>query len=116
MSWSCRHQRGGGRAAPRIAVGLLVSVTSDVAGAREGVSANFRQAATLPTFRALLDRQGSSGPQDTLVAGDEAAVEKAAGRFTDAGATELIVFPVGSTDDQARTVALFADLASRGRG
>ncbi|WP_329087139.1 TIGR03564 family F420-dependent LLM class oxidoreductase [Streptosporangium sp. NBC_01469] len=105
-----------GRAAPRIVVGLLASVTSDVDGTRERVDAGFRQAATLPTFRALLDRQGSAGPADTLVAGDEAAVEKAVGRFADAGATELIIFPVGLPEDQGRTVALSADLARRHRG
>ncbi|GAA0996146.1 TIGR03564 family F420-dependent LLM class oxidoreductase [Acrocarpospora macrocephala] len=105
-----------GRAAPRIAVGLLTSVTSDVAGARERVNTDFRQAATLPTFRALLDRQGSTGPADTLVAGDEAVVEKTVARFADAGATELFVFPVGPPEDHDRTVALLADLARRHRG
>ncbi|NAS23574.1 TIGR03564 family F420-dependent LLM class oxidoreductase [Herbidospora sp. NEAU-GS84] len=102
-----------GRPAPRIAVGLLATVTSDVEGARERVDADFRHAAALPTFRGLLDRQGSSGPGDTLVAGDETAVEKAVGRFADAGATELIVFPVGRPDDHDRTIALFGGLARR---
>ncbi|GAB1821499.1 TIGR03564 family F420-dependent LLM class oxidoreductase [Herbidospora sp. RD11066] len=104
-----------GRAAPRIAVGLLASVTSDVEGARHRVNTDFRQAATLPTFRALLDRQGSTGPDDTLVAGNEAHVEMTAARFADAGATELIIFPVGRPEDRDRTIALFADLAGRGR-
>ncbi|GAA4581250.1 TIGR03564 family F420-dependent LLM class oxidoreductase [Planotetraspora phitsanulokensis] len=104
-----------GRAAPRIAVGLLASVTSDVDGTRRRVNTDFRQAATLPTFHALLDRQGSTGPDDTLVAGDEAHVEETVGRFADAGATELIIFPVGLPEDQDRTIALFADLAKRHR-
>lgn len=104
-----------GRAAPRIAVGLLASVTSDVDGTRRRVNADFRQAATLPTFRALLDRQGSTGPDDTLVAGDETLVGETVGRFADAGATELIIFPVGSPGDQHRTIALFADLAKTHR-
>ncbi|WP_062350508.1 TIGR03564 family F420-dependent LLM class oxidoreductase [Herbidospora yilanensis] len=102
-----------GRPAPRIAVGLLTSVTSDVDGTRQRIDEDFRHAAALPTFRGLLDRQGSSGPGDTLVAGDETAVEKTISRFADAGATELIVFPVGRPEDHDRTIALFADLAKR---
>ncbi|WP_281361691.1 LLM class flavin-dependent oxidoreductase [Acrocarpospora pleiomorpha] len=105
-----------GRAAPRIVVGLLASVTSDVDGARERVNTDFRQAATLPTFSALLERQGSTGPADTLIAGDEAAAEQAVRHFADAGATELIIFPVGLPEDQVRTVTLFADLAKKHRG
>jgi alkanesulfonate monooxygenase SsuD/methylene tetrahydromethanopterin reductase-like flavin-dependent oxidoreductase (luciferase family) len=102
-----------GRVAPRIAVGLLASVTSDVAAARAFVSANFQQAATLPTFRALLERQGSAGPEDTLVAGNESAVEQAVARFADAGATELFFIPAGLPEDHARTVDLFAHLAKQ---
>ncbi|WP_245657147.1 LLM class flavin-dependent oxidoreductase [Herbidospora mongoliensis] len=102
-----------GRATPRIAVGLLASVTSDVEGTRQRVNTDFSQAATLPTFRALLDRQGSTGPDDTLIAGDETFVEETAAGFAAAGATELIIFPVGRPEDRHRTIALFADLASR---
>ncbi|WP_326560910.1 TIGR03564 family F420-dependent LLM class oxidoreductase [Micromonospora sp. NBC_01796] len=102
-----------GRVVPRIAVGLLASVTSDVDATRAGVARNFSQAATLPTFRALLDRQGFSGPEETLVVGDETVVERTLARFADAGATELIIFPVGLPEDRDRTVALFADLAKR---
>ncbi|PZG17230.1 TIGR03564 family F420-dependent LLM class oxidoreductase [Nonomuraea aridisoli] len=105
-----------GRPAPRITVGLLVSVTSDVDGTRARVDADFRQAAAMPTFRSLLDRQGSASPADTLVTGDETAVEKMVRQYADAGATELIVFPAGLPEDHDRTVTLLADLARAHRG
>ncbi|MEV6236613.1 TIGR03564 family F420-dependent LLM class oxidoreductase [Lentzea sp. NPDC051838] len=102
-----------GRAEPRIAVGLLASVTADLDSARAFVRENFQQASTLPTFRALLERQGSAGPEDTLLGGDEDTVIKTVSRFAEAGATELAIFPVGPPADQARTVELFAQLARR---
>ncbi len=64
--------------------------------------------ANVPTFRALLERQGIAGVADTLVAGDETAVEAEIRRFADAGATELVMFPAGRPEDEARTVALLA--------
>jgi F420-dependent oxidoreductase-like protein len=102
-----------GRPRPRVVVGLFVSVTTDVEAARQRVGEDFGAAGTVPTFRALLERQGSTGVVDTLVAGDEAAVEAEIRRFADAGATELVMFPVGRPEDQARTVALLADVTTR---
>ncbi|MCH6171175.1 TIGR03564 family F420-dependent LLM class oxidoreductase [Pseudonocardia alaniniphila] len=103
-------------AQPRIVVGLLVSVTSDMDATRRRVGEEFGAAATVPTLRAMLDRQGSGGAEDTLVAGDESAVEAEMRRFADAGATELVMLPVGSPEDQARTVGLLADVAARSSG
>ncbi|GGO38771.1 TIGR03564 family F420-dependent LLM class oxidoreductase [Streptomyces lasiicapitis] len=103
-----------GRAAPpRITVGVMASVTADPDGVRAGVAGTYGMAGTLPSYRGTLDRQGIGGPEETLVAGDEAVVEAAVRRFAEAGATELMLFPEGSPADRARTVALFAELAGR---
>jgi len=49
---------GAGRPAPRVVVGLPVCVTSDVAAARERAARNFQMYGQLPSYRAMLDREG----------------------------------------------------------
>jgi F420-dependent oxidoreductase-like protein len=106
-----RAAAAAGRADPRVVVGTLVSVTADAAAARELVNERFGMAGQTPSYRAMLDREGVSSPADVIVAGDEAAVERELRRYVDAGATELLAIPFGSTDDQTRTLGLLASLA-----
>lgn len=61
-----------------------------------------------------MDRDGAAGPQDMLVAGDEAELEREVARFADAGATELQLCAVGPVHERARTVEFFASLATAG--
>jgi hypothetical protein len=67
-----------------------------------------------PSSRAMLDREGAAGPEDVVVAGDEAAVERELRRYLDAGATEILAMPFGAAEEQARTLALLADLNRAG--
>lgn len=105
-----------GRKAPRVAVSLPVSVTADVDAARAQANDTFAIYGTLPSYRAMLDREGAAGPGDVAVVGDEDSVAAQLGHFADIGATDFIVAPFGSRDDQARTKALVADLARAGAG
>ncbi|WP_433296645.1 TIGR03564 family F420-dependent LLM class oxidoreductase [Pseudonocardia sp. CA-142604] len=104
-----------GRAAPRVVVGLNATVTADPDRARRYVAEHLALAATLPSYRGSLDRQGAAGLEDVIVAGDEKDVEAAVRRYADAGATELVLLSSGPQDDRARTIAFFADLARRAR-
>lgn len=54
----------------------------------------------------MLDRGGLSGPADTVIAGPESAVLRELGQFRDAGATDLIISPVGAPQDVRRTLEL----------
>ncbi|HMG42139.1 MAG TPA: TIGR03564 family F420-dependent LLM class oxidoreductase [Acidimicrobiales bacterium] len=103
-----------GRRAPRVAVSLPVSVTADVDAARAQANDTFAIYGTLPSYRAMLDREGAAGPGDVAIVGDEDSVAAQLGHFADIGATDFIVAPFGSRDDQARTKALVADLARTG--
>ena len=105
-----------GRKAPRVAVSLPVSVTADVDAARAQANDTFAIYGTLPSYRAMLDREGAAGPGDVAIVGDEDSVAAQLGHFADIGATDFIVAPFGSRDDQARTKALVADLARAGAG
>ncbi|MFI6795389.1 LLM class F420-dependent oxidoreductase [Streptosporangium canum] len=99
-----------GRPAPRIVATVLASVTADPDGARRQVDEQVGFAARFPSYRALLDRQGMSGVHETVVAGDETAVARAFRQYAEAGATELLVSPLGGEREQARTLELLASL------
>ena len=50
--------RAAGRPAPRIAAGIPIALTSDPAGAREWTAKNLVMYGHLPSYRAMLDREG----------------------------------------------------------
>jgi 5,10-methylenetetrahydromethanopterin reductase len=86
----------------RVVVGVSVAVTTDPDRTRAEFAEQFAIVNDLPAYRAMLDRGGLSGPADTLIAGDETVVRQEFRRFEEAGATELLVFPFGTTEEQAR--------------
>ncbi|WP_261560707.1 TIGR03564 family F420-dependent LLM class oxidoreductase, partial [Frankia tisae] len=105
----------GGRGMPRVVAGFLVCVTNDEAAARERVAGRFALAGQVPEYRAMLDREGAAGPGDVAVIGDEDSVARQLRRLADAGVTDLLASPVGSTDEQDRTTAVLAELARSAR-
>jgi 5,10-methylenetetrahydromethanopterin reductase len=93
------------RPAPRVGVGLPVCVTDDPDGARELAAKTFEVYGTLPSYRAMLDREGAAGPADVALVGSEAEVAAAVQRLADGGATDFVAAPFGSGDDLRRTDA-----------
>jgi F420-dependent oxidoreductase-like protein len=104
--------KAAGRGRPRIIAGLPVCVTADEAGVRERIAGHFALAGQVPEYRATLDREGASGPQDVAIVGEEADVVRAVRRVAEAGVTEFLAAPFGGTGEQARTVGVLAELAS----
>jgi 5,10-methylenetetrahydromethanopterin reductase len=101
-----------GRPAPRIAAGLPVCVTDDVDAARERAAAVFQVYGSLPSYRAMLDREGAAGPADVAVVGDEASVLAQLERVADAGTTDLVAveFASNRSPERARTRDLLKSL------
>jgi F420-dependent oxidoreductase-like protein len=99
-----------GRPAPRIAVGLPVCVTDDVDAARERAGKVFSVYDTLPSYKAMLDREGARGPADVAIVGDEATVTAAVNRLADIGVTDLAAVEYGSRDTRPRTRELMRSL------
>jgi F420-dependent oxidoreductase-like protein len=99
-----------GRPAPRVVVGLPVSVTSDVDAARQRAVGSFALYDTLPSYRAMLDKEGVQGPADVAVIGDEEGVAGELRRFGELGATDLAVATFGPGEDRARTTAVLTEL------
>jgi F420-dependent oxidoreductase-like protein len=92
------------RPAPRVVVGLPVCVTADPDAARETASNLFAIYGQLPSYRAMLDKEGAEGPADVAIVGDEATVVKGMQSVMDAGATDFIGAVYGSAEEQARTL------------
>jgi F420-dependent oxidoreductase-like protein len=97
-------------APPRIVAMVMVCVTGDEAAVRGWVAEHFGLAGTLPSYRAMLDREGAHGVEDMVVAGDEHRVEAELRRQAEAGVTEFAVVPLGSAAERRRTIDLVAAL------
>jgi F420-dependent oxidoreductase-like protein len=82
-----------GRPKPRIVVGLPVAVTDDAAAAREAAARIFQIYGGLPSYRAMLDREGAEGPADVAVVGDAASVGEQIERLRDIGVTDYLATP-----------------------
>ena len=82
-----------GKKSPRIVVGLPVAVTDDEADAREKAASVFSIYGQLPSYRAMLDREGAGGPADVAIVGDESSVRAQIEEVFAQGATEFMVAP-----------------------
>jgi len=101
---------GAGRDEPVIGAGFPVCVTDDVGAALEAAAKTFAIYGTLPSYQAMLAREGAGGPADVAIVGDEAAVDAKLDRLRTIGVTDFVASVFGSADDRART---YAYLASR---
>jgi F420-dependent oxidoreductase-like protein len=93
--------------AVRVVAGLPISVTDDVAGARAQAAEQFGMYGTLPSYRAMLDREGYANPEDAAIVGDEKAVSDRLDELTALGVDEFsaVVFD-SSPEVRERTRAL----------
>jgi 5,10-methylenetetrahydromethanopterin reductase len=108
---------GAGRPAPRVVASMPIAVTRDVAAGRERANQMFQIYGALPSYRAMLDREGAPNPGDVAVLGDEDDVAKQLERLAEIGVTDFLaaMFPVGSDAHASleRTRSLLVKLAKR---
>ncbi len=78
-----------GRAAPRILAGLPVCVTDNSEQAREFANNTFARYGQLPSYRAILDKEGAEHPADVALIGDAATVQAGLQALATAGVTDL---------------------------
>jgi alkanesulfonate monooxygenase SsuD/methylene tetrahydromethanopterin reductase-like flavin-dependent oxidoreductase (luciferase family) len=99
-----------GKSAPRIVAGLPIAVTNDVAGAKEQIAKDLYIYGVLPSYKAMLDREGAAGPEDIALVGDEATVRAGIARLRDIGVTDFNAAIVPTGEGVAETtLALLAD-------
>jgi alkanesulfonate monooxygenase SsuD/methylene tetrahydromethanopterin reductase-like flavin-dependent oxidoreductase (luciferase family) len=94
-----------------VAVGLPVCVTADPEAARARAARSFAMYGQLPSYRAMLDREGVEGPADVAIVGDEEAVARQLEGIADTGATDLMASIFGSSEERKRSMALLSELA-----
>lgn len=84
-----RAAEAAGRPAPRIVAGLPVALTNDVEGARKRLGEVFQIYGQLPSYRAMLDREGVESPAGVALVGDEASLRSQIERLRDGGVTDF---------------------------
>ncbi|NUT42964.1 MAG: TIGR03564 family F420-dependent LLM class oxidoreductase [Thermoactinospora sp.] len=78
------------RPGKRIVCALPVCVTDDVEGARAKAAEAFAIYGQLPSYRAMLDREGAAGPGDVAIVGDEDSVRAQIEALAKAGVTDFV--------------------------
>jgi F420-dependent oxidoreductase-like protein len=99
------------RPEPRLVAGLPLAITDDAEKAKERVADILQMYGTLPSYRAMLDREGVRGPADIALVGDEAQVGAAIDELAETGASDLMAAIVPVEGDTAERTLEF--LASR---
>ncbi|MEZ5502056.1 MAG: LLM class F420-dependent oxidoreductase [Halioglobus sp.] len=84
-----------GKPAPRIVCGLPICLTRNVDAAREQIGKRLEIYGMLPSYRAMLDREGVAGPAELSIVGDEATLRAAIARLRDVGVTDFSAAVVG---------------------
>lgn len=97
--------------AVRVVAALPVAVTDDVDATRAQAAEQFAMYGQLPSYRAMLDREGCAGPADAALIGDEVTVTARINELSAAGVDEYVgvVFD-RSPEVRARTRALLRTL------
>lgn len=101
-----------GRPGPRVVCVLPVCVTADPAAARERAARVFAMYGELPSYRAMLDREGAAGPADVAIVGDEDAVSEQVQALAAAGVTDFVAAEYTRGPDAVRTRAFLRSLLS----
>ncbi len=78
-----------GKPQARVICGLPIAITNDIEGAKATISDQLKMYGELPSYRAMLDREGAAGPADVAILGDEASIRRQLRSLKDAGVTDF---------------------------
>lgn len=99
-----------GRSTPAIVCSLPVWVTDDPEPARGFLAQILANYAVLPSYRAMMDREGVAGLGELSIVGGEDYVRDALGEIAASGATDFTAVPMGGNpDEEARTMAVLRE-------
>lgn len=100
-----------GRPTPRVIAALPVCVTDDFESAKGRAAKVFEIYGSLPSYRAMLDREGAAGPEDIAITGTVDEVVERVGRLAEIGVTDFatVEFP-GNPDEAEATRAAIKQL------
>ena len=89
-----------GRPTPRVIAALPVCVTRDKVAAAERAAKVFAVYGTLPSYRAMLDKEGAAGPADIAITGSVAEVQDRVAALASIGVTDFAAVEFGGNPDE----------------
>jgi 5,10-methylenetetrahydromethanopterin reductase len=98
--------REAGKPDPRVVCVLPVCVTDDPDAARARAAKVFEIYGHLPSYRAMLDREGAAGPADVAIVGNEDAVASQISALAEYGVTDFVAGEYGKGEEKDRTRTL----------
>lgn len=101
---------------PRVIACLPVCITDDVEGEKAKVDKGFAMYGNLPSYRAMLDKEGAATPSGVAILGSEAAIEDELSALKEAGVTDFAAALYKRDDDggvDRRTRELLAGLVGK---
>jgi len=104
-----RAAAAAGRPTPRVQSAVPICLTDDADAARDACNRTFSIYGKLPSYRAMLDREGAGLPGDVALVGGEAELRAGMARYRDVGVDDFApsVFGVDA-DSVARTLKFLA--------
>jgi F420-dependent oxidoreductase-like protein len=100
-----------GRPAPRVIGGFPVVLTNAVEETRAALAEPLAIYGQLPSYRAMLDREGLAHPQDMALIGDEAALRAGIRRIEESGVTDFnAAIMAADSETYERTFGFLASL------
>jgi F420-dependent oxidoreductase-like protein len=78
-----------GKSDPDIVAGMPIVLTTNIDDAKAKIAQNLTVYGQLPSYRAMLDREGATGPADIAIVGDENQLRGQIKRFQDMGVTDF---------------------------
>jgi F420-dependent oxidoreductase-like protein len=98
----------------KVVANLPICVTDDVDAARTQAAEDFAIYGQLPSYRAMLDREGFAGPEDAALIGDEATVSDRIGELRSADVDEFAGTPFGDSEETlARSRRLLREIGRK---
>ena len=79
---------------------LPVCVTSDVGGALERAATVFAMYGQLPSYRAMLDKEGVAGPADVAIVGSASEVADRISALAEVGVTDFAAVDFSANEDE----------------
>ena len=105
--------RDAGRPSPQVVGGFPIVLTNEPDAAREQIAKDLVMYGQLPSYRAMLDREGVAGPADIAIAGDENLLRGELRRLENMGVTHFnAAVAAGDAEAQQRTVEFLASVAA----
>lgn len=107
-----RAAQESGRGNPRIVCSLPIAVTRNRGATSDQVNAALAVYPTLPSYAAMMQREGANSPADVSLLGSRSEVRAALDEIAAAGASEFSAVLVGTGAERDATVDLLVEYAA----